>query len=460
MTLHLTSLLLSAILLGGVQSKRMCSFNDVLQNISLGSIPGPGVRPVKDWQTPTQVLVDMTLYTIVVLDTSSQTLISYIWLTLEWYNDYISWEPEDFCEIRKIVTVGDTLWKPDLYIYEMTEPDDKEPVIPYYTIHYDGKITAAKPLRIISSCNIDIFKFPFDTQTCNLTFGSYVYSETDIIMLPKFYSADVNAHCLSVFVSKGDWNLLNVIVMNQSLISDGEAYSKVTYMITLKRAPIVYVINIIIPACFMVFLDIASIFIQMGSGERLGFKITVVLGFSVLLLILNDMVPNSDSPPILGIFCALCLAVMVTSIIGTVIINYMMTLSDTQPNVPNWIKTWILKHLACLLLFKLYKNEKDLVVSVDTDPNVKNTDNRPDMELKKKSKDSDKEIKVNLEVRLLKRLLAAVLKINQDLNLSKNGQDATSEWYLAAIVVDRLILILYLIIVIIIFSVVVIVWAK
>ncbi|OCT84393.1 hypothetical protein XELAEV_18022546mg, partial [Xenopus laevis] len=449
----------------GGQSKQICSFNDVLQNISLDKIPGAGVRPVKNWQTISEIFVDMSLYTVVDLDTSSQTLITYVWLTLEWTNEFISWKPNDFCGITDFITLGDTLWKPDLYIYEMTESDDKTPVIPYTIVQNDGKIIISKPLRIISSCNIDIFKFPFDTQTCSLTFGSYSYTVKDIVMLPSLNSSDVYASSMNIYVSKGDWSLLNITVINQTLITGNEEFSKVTYMITIKRSPIVYVINLIIPACFMVFLDVASMFIQMGSGERLGFKITIVLGFSVLLLILNDMVPNSDSSPILGIFCTVCLAVMVTSTIGSILTNYMLTLSDTRPNVPNWVKTWILKRLARVLLFKLNKDEKDLAVSIDTvmslaDPNVRKTDNQPDMALRKKTEDSVKAIKVTLEVSLLKRLLAAVLKIHQDLNLSRNEQDAKSEWYLAALVVDRLILFLYLIIVIVIFSVVIIVWTK
>ncbi|NP_001079546.1 5-hydroxytryptamine (serotonin) receptor 3A, ionotropic L homeolog precursor [Xenopus laevis] len=458
MTLHLTSLLLSAILLGGVQCERICSFNDVLQNASLGSIPGAGLRPVKDWRTISHIYIDITLYTIAKLDTSTQTLTSFVWLTLEWTNEYISWNPNNFCDMKEFNTLGESLWKPDLYIYQITEVDDKSPVIPYFTVHYDGKVTLDKPLRILSSCDVNIYKFPFDTQTCSLTFGSYIYTVKDILMHPKLNSSEVDDKSFAAFVGKGDWNLINVDVSEFEL-TDGDVYSKVAYMITIKRAPVVYVINIIIPACFMVLLDIASMFIPVGSGERLGFKVTVVLGFSVLLLILNDMVPSSDSPPILGIFCVVCLSVMVFSIIGSILTNYMMTLSDTRPNVPNWVKTWILKRLSRVLLFKLHKDEKDLVVLIDTDPNVGNTNNRPDMELQKKTEESDKEIKVTLEVRLLKRLLDVVLKIHKDLNLSKNEQDAKSEWYLAALVVDRLMLILYLIIIIIIFSILIIVWA-
>ncbi|KAM4017467.1 5-hydroxytryptamine receptor 3A-like [Anomaloglossus baeobatrachus] len=257
-------------------------------------IPGSSVRPVKNWTTPTTVYIDMSLYTIVNMDTSLQSLTTYIWFVMEWKNEYVNWMPEDYCGIEKIVSPGENLWLPDLYIYEMTDGDSSSPVIPYFFIYNDGLIVDSKPMRIVSTCNLDVYKFPFDTQSCPLTFGPYIHSVQDIIMLPKYNSSQVNKNSQNIFVSKGDWTLLDVTVSNSTVWSEGVAYSIVVYQITMQRAPVVYVINLIIPSCFLVLLDVISMFIEIGTGERLGFKITVVLGFSVLLLILNDMLPSSD----------------------------------------------------------------------------------------------------------------------------------------------------------------------
>ncbi|KAG8437647.1 hypothetical protein GDO86_008385 [Hymenochirus boettgeri] len=399
----------------------------------------------------------MSLYTVVSLDTSQQTLITYTWFSLSWENDFITWNPNNFCGIDYILIRGENLWIPDMYIYEMTEADDKNTVIPYFRIESNGTIKSDKPLRIISSCNIEIFKFPFDIQICNLTFGPYVHTEKDIIMIPRSNSLEVHKNSLDIFVTKGDWTLLDVAVSNNSIDFGGDTFSKVTYMVTIKRASVVYIINLIIPACFLVLLDIASMFIQMGTEERLGFKVTIVLGFSVLLLILNDMVPNSDSPPVLGIFCTISLAVMVISIIGSIITNYMLTLSSTQPNVPQWIKIWILKRLARVLLFKIPLQHQHLVVHVDTDKDLKERDDKLDIERRDKQNGS---VKVTLEVKLLKRLLFEVLQIHRELNLSKMEEKAKSEWYLAALIVDRLVLFMYLCIVFVMFTIVIIVWAK
>ncbi|XP_075433015.1 5-hydroxytryptamine receptor 3A-like isoform X2 [Ascaphus truei] len=454
-------LLLGVTLLGVCNSQPICNFNDLLQNLNLSDAPEMRMRPVRDWMTPSVVLIDMSLYTILSLDMRLQTITTFIWFTMAWQNEFVSWNPDEFCGIKRISVPVELFWKPDLYIYEMIEDEDKSPVIPYYLLYSNGTVVNSKPLRIVSTCNLDMFKFPFDIQTCSLSFGPYLHSVKDLIMLPKSNSSTVSALSRTVFAGKGDWTLSDISVLNTTYDSDGEKYSQVIYKITIKRTPIIYIINLIIPACFLLFLDIASMFIQMGTGERLGFKITVVLGFSVLLLILNDLLPNSDSTPVLGIFCTVCLAVMVASIIGSIAISYMLTESATQPDVPLWIKIWVLNHLARVLRFKKRSDKEELVTVVAV--NKDSSDGKKvekNLELCEKRKISQREARGSLEAKLLKRLLAEILKIHYELNLSKNEDDAKSEWYMAALVVDRLVLILYLVTVVIIFAIVIIVWAK
>lgn len=67
------------------------------------------------------------------------------------------------------------------------------------------------------------------------------------------------------------------------------------------RKPLLYVINFIIPLFFFLVLDLASFFISEARGEKLGFKVTILLSISVLLLILKDMLPSTeDDLPMIG----------------------------------------------------------------------------------------------------------------------------------------------------------------
>ncbi|CAH2324485.1 5-hydroxytryptamine receptor 3A-like [Pelobates cultripes] len=461
MSKPIVSLIVAVSLLGCCHTEMVCSFNDVLQSLSLTNLPGPDVRPVKDWRNPTVVYIDFYLYTVIDLDTSLQILTTLLWFNMVWTDEFISWNPGNFCEINRVRILGEILWKPDLYVYEMTDYNKDSSMKLYYSITSNGLISYSAPLRIVTSCNLHIFKFPFDTQTCTLTFGPYIHSVEEIIMLPKTNSSQISQNAKEIFVSKGDWTLQNITVENQILLSDGVNYSQVIYQITIKRAPIVYIINLIIPSCFLVFLDIASMFIPIASGERLSFKITVVLGFSVVLLILNDMIPNSDDIPFLGIFCCVCMAIMVFSTIISTATLYMYTLAETEQEVPLWVKTWIIKYLACALCFHCKSKDEDLVVEVTDYKNVDFTKRtETNIELRDRNKSSLKDVQSTLEVKLLKRLLVEVLKIHQQLVVHLCKDEAKSEWYIAVLIVERLILIVYFIIIVALFVIMISVWSN
>lgn len=54
--------------------------------------------------------------------------------------------------------------------------EDTAPQVPYVYLHNTGLVHDAKPVRVVSSCNLDIYTFPFDIQDCTLTFNSYLHN--------------------------------------------------------------------------------------------------------------------------------------------------------------------------------------------------------------------------------------------------------------------------------------------
>lgn len=49
---------------------------------------------------------------------------------------------------------------------------DDSPQSYYISVAYDGTITSEDDIKIVSTCKMDVHKFPFDTQKCNITIGS------------------------------------------------------------------------------------------------------------------------------------------------------------------------------------------------------------------------------------------------------------------------------------------------
>ena len=69
----------------------------------------------------------------------------------------------------------------------------------------------------------------------------------------------------------------------------------------MKRRSALYIVNFILPILFFLGLDLASFLMPDTGGEKLSFKITVLLAVTVLQLILNDILPSSSNRiPLIG----------------------------------------------------------------------------------------------------------------------------------------------------------------
>lgn len=61
--------------------------------------------------------------------------------------------------------------------------------------------------------------------------------------------------------------------------------------ITVKRRPTMYVINLLLPSCFLITVDLFSFLLPPQTVDRSAFKMTLILGYTVFMLIMNDLLP-------------------------------------------------------------------------------------------------------------------------------------------------------------------------
>ncbi|KAF7204082.1 transcript variant X3 [Nothobranchius furzeri] len=283
------------ILADGV-SCEVCRYQDVLDHLDLTPHNGVYVmtRPVLDYTHKTVVKLDILLYAILGVVEKTQTFTPFIWASMQWNNELISWDPAQFCGITEMSVPKDALWKPDLFIYEMIEKDDS-PQNPYVVMSYDGTVSTEEEMRVVSTCKMDVYKFPFDTQECTLSIGSAIHCLNEMRILPFSNSSRATQFSREVIKSQGEWEFQQLSVSSSNLSYNDKNWELLKYTITIKRRPLLYVINLLMPVLFFLTLDIASFFISDNRGEKLSFKVTVMLAISVLLLILNEILPSTSN---------------------------------------------------------------------------------------------------------------------------------------------------------------------
>lgn len=62
-----------------------------------------------------------------------------------------------------------------------------------------------------------------------------------------------------------------------------------------------YTVNLLLPSIFLMVMDVVGFYLPPDSGERVSFKITLLLGYSVFLIIVSDTLPaTAIGTPLIG----------------------------------------------------------------------------------------------------------------------------------------------------------------
>uniref|UniRef100_A0A087Y413 Si:dkey-49c17.4 n=1 Tax=Poecilia formosa TaxID=48698 RepID=A0A087Y413_POEFO len=312
---------------------KVCSYQDVLDylNLTADNSMFRLTRPVRDHTHITVVKLDIIVYAILAVVEKTQTFVPFIWTSVQWNNEFISWDPAQFCGITHISVPKDLLWTPDLFIYEMIEKDDS-PRYLNVMVNFDGTIIAGDDIRVVTTCKMDVHKFPFDTQECSLSIGSSVYCEKEMRILPSSNSSRVTQFSQQIMKTQGEWEFLHLSVNNSLITYENRSWDMLIYTVTIKRRPLLHVINFLLPILFFLSLDLASFFISDHRGEKLGFKVTVLLAISVLLVILNDILPAmSNRTPLIATYCIVIFALMLLSLLETILVTYLIEKDEFSP---------------------------------------------------------------------------------------------------------------------------------
>ncbi|XP_014588165.1 5-hydroxytryptamine receptor 3C-like [Equus caballus] len=298
-------------------------------------------RPFINYSIPTHVNISFTLSAILEVNVQLQLLTSFLWVKMIWNNPFISWNPKECGNINKFAVTAENLWLPDIFIVESTDVDQIPEGLSAYMTH-EGDIVYNKPARITSVCSLDIFYFPFDQQNCTLTFSSFIYTaETMSLGMDREVWEIVDTSRDIVF-RQGEWELLGISKATLKTFVGSRLFDRIAFFLAIRRRPSLYVINLLVPSSFLIAIDALSFYLPAENENRAPFKITLLLGYNVFLLRMSDLLPASGTP-LISVYFALCLSLMVVSLLETIFITHLLHLATTQPPpMPRWLHSLLL----------------------------------------------------------------------------------------------------------------------
>ena len=105
------------------------------------------------------------------------------------------------------------------------------------------------------------------------------------------------------YVYSGEWELLDVRIIRNEIRYPCciEPYPDVTFFVFMRRRTLYYLFNIIFPCLWLTVLSLLGFWLPPDSGEKITLGITVLLAFSVFMLLIAESMPaTSEFVPLIG----------------------------------------------------------------------------------------------------------------------------------------------------------------
>ncbi|XP_070959678.1 neuronal acetylcholine receptor subunit alpha-3-like [Oncorhynchus clarkii lewisi] len=308
------------------------------------------IRPVENVSDPVTVEFEVSISQLVKVDEVNQIMETNLWLRHVW-NDYkLKWFPVEYDGLEFIRVPSNKIWRPDIVLYNNAVGDflveDKTKAL----LKFDGTITWIPPAIFKSSCPMDITYFPFDYQNCSMKFGSWTYDKAKIDLV--LIGSKVN---LKDFWESGEWEIIDAPGYKHDIKYNccEEIYPDITYSFYIRRLPLFYTINLIIPCLLISFLTVLVFYLPSDCGEKVTLCISVLLSLTVFLLVITETIPSTSLViPLIGEYLLFTMIFVTLSIVITVFVLNVHYRTPMTHTMPAWVRSVFLGLLPKVMLMR------------------------------------------------------------------------------------------------------------
>lgn len=250
----------------------------------------------------------------------------------------------DSALIYVTVTDPSLIWKPDLFFSNGEIRKTHDTMIRIYN---DGAVLLSQRVTVRLSCPMNLGKFPFDQQKCNINIASYAYKKDELELLwHEDNPSQVYKHLdLTNFVLK------NVTLEDGQQKSSTGTYSYIVGGLVLKRLTNYYLIQIYIPCAMLVILSWLSFWINVKNQLLKSlFAMLSLITLALALTILNQNLPETSYTKAVDTWTGVCLTFIFAALIESVVVYYRTLKLTNNPTDDGQLD----KHVCRSLKFKLW----------------------------------------------------------------------------------------------------------
>ncbi|KAM4619929.1 gamma-aminobutyric acid receptor subunit alpha-3 [Polymixia lowei] len=216
------------------------------------------------------------------------------------------------------------IWTPDTFFHNgkksvahnMTTPNKLLRLVDNGTLLYTMRLT------IHAECPMHLEDFPMDAHACPLKFGSYAYTNNEVIYL--WTHGDERPVAVAEDGSRlNQYDLLGHVIGKETISSSTGEYVVMTTYFHLKRKIGYFVIQTYLPCIMTVILSQVSFWLNRESvPARTVFGVTTVLTMTTLSISARNSLPKVAYATAMDWFMAVCYAFVFSALIEFATVNY------------------------------------------------------------------------------------------------------------------------------------------
>ncbi|KRY78854.1 Acetylcholine receptor-like protein cup-4, partial [Trichinella pseudospiralis] len=265
-------------------------------------------RPVKDENQGLIVLFFAVIQHIEEVNEEHQTMTVHGFQYLLWNDEYLSWNPEQFNGVNRLLMHSWHIWKPDLILYNAAGHADDSIRYTFYQhswVESNGRVEHFPMFRYKASCKFDFTDYPYDVQSCPVILGSWNYNLKELDVRPLDRKPMLNLFWEDEKVIVSGWKVIDVH-MNVSFwnaMTDQERsqwppeeehalhFPLIYIWIKMERYAPHFTISVLLPTLITSFITVVTF--CMASFN----KAVVLLAFNLLLqtVLAEDMLSQLPS---------------------------------------------------------------------------------------------------------------------------------------------------------------------
>lgn len=160
---------------------------------------------------------------------------------------------------------------------------------------------------------------------------------------------------LKDFWESGEWEIIDAPGYKHDIKYNccEEIYPDITYSFYIRRLPLFYTINLIIPCLLISFLTVLVFYLPSDCGEKVTLCISVLLSLTVFLLVITETIPSTSLViPLIGEYLLFTMIFVTLSIVITVFVLNVHYRTPQTHTMPCWVRAVFLCVLPRIMLMR------------------------------------------------------------------------------------------------------------